>query len=448
MFADEVRSAIVTKVKYAKYFSVILDCTPNASNEEQMSLVIRCMDNSVDSPMVQEYWIDFLKVHDASGFGLFVELKNVLKNLELDIDIDNIRGQGYDNGANMSGRHRGVQKRLLEINPRAFYTPCGYHSLNPTSCDMENCCSKAMSFFGVIQRIYTVFSSSPKQWKFFKDKVQGLTLKPLLQIRWESHVENVKPIKKQSVQVRDTLLDLANIVEDPKTKTENMDINETIKLLQALIKFLGDYRESEFASAMDDAKQMASEMGIEVYLEHNGHSDIIGDDFCSELIVLRCYLTSETKRAIDVLYYFKKMNSCFSNVCIAYKILLTIPVTVATAERSFSKLKLIKAYIRSTMSWQILNGLTMLSIEKEIVEQLDYTKLIDIFASKTAKQVLWNLFPCLVRRSWCYGGDVVAMVCSDVVVMLVIWFGGNNVGVGDCGYVVVMSRMEWGICNQ
>jgi len=32
--------------------------------------------------------------------------------------------------------------------------------------------------------------------------------------------------------------------------------------------------------------------------------------------------------------------------------MLTIPVLVASAERSFSKLKLIKSYLRSTMSQQ------------------------------------------------------------------------------------------------
>ena len=50
-----------------------------------------------------------------------------------------------------------------------------------------------------------------------------------------------------------------------------------------------------------------------------------------------------------------------------YIILLTIPVTVATAERSFSKLKLIKSYIRSTMSQERLNGLAILSIEKHML---------------------------------------------------------------------------------
>lgn len=131
-------------------------------------------------------------------------------------------------------------------------------------------------------------------------------------------------------------------------------------------------------------------MNLEQYLNHNGHSDIIGDDLCTELLVLKCYLPEETKRAIEVLNYLKKMDGCFPNASIAYKILLTIPVTVASAERSFSKLKLIKTYLRSTMSQERLNGLAMLSIEKEMVEQLDYTKLIDIFASKTARRVVFK----------------------------------------------------------
>ena len=44
------------------------------------------------------------------------------------------------------------------------------------------------------------------------------------------------------------------------------------------------------------------------------------------------------------------MLNSFPNTCIAYRILFTIPVTVASAEKSLSKLKLIKLYLRSTMS--------------------------------------------------------------------------------------------------
>ena len=98
------------------------------------------------------------------------------------------------------------------------------------------------------------------------------------------------------------------------------------------------------------------------------NSDIDGDELFSKLKIVRKCLPKETKRLIEVLDYLKMMDFCFPNIWIAYRILLTIPVTVASAERSFSKLKLIKSYLRSTMSQEILNGLVILSIEKHMLE--------------------------------------------------------------------------------
>ena len=89
---------------------------------------------------------------------------------------------------------------------------------------------------------------------------------------------------------------------------------------------------------------------------------------------------------INVLNYLKRLDS-FPNAYIAYRILLTIPVTVASAERSFSKLKLIKSYLRSTMSQERLSGLAILSIEKEMLEELKYKNLISNFASQKARKV-------------------------------------------------------------
>jgi hypothetical protein len=98
----------------------------------------------------------------------------------------------------MKGKERGVQKRLLDINPKAFYTPCGCHSLNLVLCDIANSCPKVISFFGIVQRIYTLFSSSTKRWKILLDNVPNLTLKPLSQTRWESRIESIKAIKFQT----------------------------------------------------------------------------------------------------------------------------------------------------------------------------------------------------------------------------------------------------------
>ena len=68
-------------------------------------------------------------------------------------------------------------------------------------------------------------------------------------------------------------------------------------------------------------------------------------------------------RAMEIFEFVRDIDS-FPNILIAYRILFTVPVTVASTECSLSKLKLLGNYLRSSMSQERLNGLATLCIRK------------------------------------------------------------------------------------
>ncbi|KAI5401942.1 hypothetical protein KIW84_066416 [Lathyrus oleraceus] len=417
LLGSAIKIEIIRKIKQAKYFSVILDCTPDVSHQEQMSLIIRYVDVSSASVSIEESFLGFLNVNDTCGQGFFDVLQNELK--ELGLDLFDVRGQGYDNGSNMKGKHQ------------------------------------ARIFFGVVQRIYTIFANSTKRWQILKDNVKVLTPKSLSSTRWESRVESVKVIRTQMLEFTEALLEVSENDLDPKiqnkakslTTNELGDfeflmaiiiwfeilsaINSVSKLLQekdmlidvamqkikGLISYFEGYREIGFYKVLINAKKIAVELNIspifpqrriikrkrqfdenlnipsvelskvesfrvyyflylvdqtvvslnkrfeqyqeyesifgflftshklqslddatlkscstnfEQTLKHNEQSDIDENEFFAELKLLREMLLEESIRPTDILLFLKGLD-CFPNTVIAYRILLTIIVTVASA---------------------------------------------------------------------------------------------------------------------
>ena len=80
------------------------------------------------------------------------------------------------------------------------------------------------------------------------------------------------------------------------------------------------------------------------------------------------------------------ISSNFAEVCSAFLIFLTLPVTVASAERSFSKLKLISPTCVVQMSQERLSGLDIISIENARATKIEVKGLIKEFSKKKQKK--------------------------------------------------------------
>jgi hypothetical protein len=116
------------------------------------------------------------------------------------------------------------------------------------------------------------------------------------------------------------------------------------------------------------------------------HRDIDGADLWVELIFIQD-MREKSMGPLDILKFLEK-RPYLVVANIAYRILLTIPVTVASVERSFSKLKLLKSYMRSTMTQERLSRLATIALESDIFEKINYNDMIEDFISRNTRQML------------------------------------------------------------
>ncbi|KAJ8352071.1 hypothetical protein SKAU_G00235470 [Synaphobranchus kaupii] len=422
---------MVAEIKLSKYYAIILDCTPDLSHLEQMSVVIRTV-KLEETPEIKEHFLGFLVAPESTGLLILSRLE------ELNIPFSDCRGQSYDNGANMKGKNKGVQARLLVKNPRALYVPCGAHTLNLVVADAAKNSIDATSFFGNVQKIYTLFSAAPQRWAILKQHVT-ITVKSWSETRWESRVNSIIPLRYQASGIRDALLEAREKATDAITKIEaqslaeevgsfrfqictvvwhdvlskintvskllqssTMQLDVAVNLLESIKSHLLSYRNDGFAAAQASAKDACEEMHVETVLKEKR---------------LRSTKTHFAYEAPDepVRDALKRLETTFFNVVVdsaiaslddqfetlgqvksKFGVLQNFPtlddealekqLTVASAERSFSKLKLIKTYLRSSMAQDRLTGLAIISINHEVGRQVSYDDVIDDFAARKSRR--------------------------------------------------------------
>lgn len=164
----------------------------------------------------------------------------------------------------------------------------------------------SVSFFGVLRRLYNLFSSSVQCWAVLKEHVKQLTFKPLSTTRWEAWIDCVKVVRYQLPEILDALSALQTFAIE-KGDSETMStakslhgelntwsflpctmtwynvlyqINHVSKLLQSpnvsmetlrsetegVKEYLEDFRGNGIGSCQTDAKDIAENLDMEMTL--------------------------------------------------------------------------------------------------------------------------------------------------------------------------------------
>lgn len=235
LMGKKVTDIIVEEIKAAKYFAIIVDSTPDISHVDQLAVIIRYVPEKGDAV---ERFLCFLPNTGHKSEELFHTVLAVLD--KFGIEIENCRGQAYDNASNMSGIYSGLQARIKEKSATAVYTPCSAHSLNLVGEHSTSSCKESRDFFMLLNSLYTFFSASTKRWEVLTEclkKKSNLTLKSLSKTRWSAREDACKALNEDWDEVLEALRIIADD-EREKATTRSEASGYLVKLQRLETAFL------------------------------------------------------------------------------------------------------------------------------------------------------------------------------------------------------------------
>ncbi|XP_039271809.2 52 kDa repressor of the inhibitor of the protein kinase-like [Styela clava] len=191
-----VRKALVQRISESGYFSVLADETSDVSNCEQFSICVRYVHKPFEGKYeLREDFLGFVEAKSLTGEYLANLLLKTLA--EWGLELNQLRGQGYDGAANMSGSFRGVQAWIKEQYPKALFTHCRSHCLNLVigqACQVFS----IQKSLRVMKEAIVFISNSPKRMACLTNAITALTpqsrhtrLKSLCETRWVQRHEAV-----------------------------------------------------------------------------------------------------------------------------------------------------------------------------------------------------------------------------------------------------------------
>ena len=198
---------LLSQIREAKFFSIMLDETSDSSIKEQLSVSLRWVDKDM---YVHEDPVELIHVEDVTGEALLSTVKDSLVRMML--EFTNCRGQAYDGAANMQGKTKGVAARIQQEVPSAIHVHCLAHCVNLCLQDASRKSRIVRDALDLTGELTSFVRNSPKTTATLRSVInedgassQGSSMRPLCPTRWTCRTASVRSVLQNYIALMDTL---------------------------------------------------------------------------------------------------------------------------------------------------------------------------------------------------------------------------------------------------
>ncbi|CAL8162116.1 unnamed protein product [Prunus armeniaca] len=234
VFSTKVKKAICEEIGESK-FCIIVDEARDESKREQMAIVLRFVDKE---GLIQERFFGLVHVSDTEALTLKKGIYSILSYNSL--NIQNIRGQGYDGASNMRGEWNGLQALILNDCLYAYYVHCLAHRLQLALIASSREVIHVHHFFTKLTSIVNIVGASCKRNDELKN-AQAAEIEHMIAIdeletgkgmnqigtlqragdtRWGSHLKSITSLVNMFSA---TCIVLINIIDNGTTYSQRGD---------------------------------------------------------------------------------------------------------------------------------------------------------------------------------------------------------------------------------
>ena len=116
----------------------------------------------------------------------------------------------------------------------------------------------------------------------------------------------------------------------------------------------------------------------------------------TQLQILGSTVKDKVSNVFDMKEYFQHLQAAerelLSEVKTVLQLILVMPATNAASERSFSAMRRVKSYLRSTMTQERLNHMMVLHVHKDMTDSLNLQVANDFVAGREGRLRLFGKF--------------------------------------------------------